>query len=103
MGILNEKRCKRMPHDHEHWRQIKTANTILFIATFFYYRVYSYGCHLILNRDANRVLMKMSVGWVEGAHIYLSLYMLYGLNLYWARIILRGAYSKWFAPSRQIN
>jgi hypothetical protein len=66
---------------------IKNINSILFIYTFLYYRVYNYYYNLIIDKETNIVFLKYSKNIYEFYEIYISIYGLFILNLYWSVLI----------------
>jgi hypothetical protein len=66
---------------------IKNINSIFFIYTFLYYRIYNYYYYLILDKSTNIVFLKYSKNIYEFYEIYISIYGLFILNLYWSMLI----------------
>ena len=66
---------------------IKNINSILFIYTFLYYRIYNYYYNLIIDKSTNIVFFKYSRNNYEFYEIYISIYGLFILNLYWSILI----------------
>jgi hypothetical protein len=66
---------------------IKNINSILFIYTFLYYRVYNYYYNLIIDKETNISFFKYSKNIYEFYEIYISIYGLFILNLYWSTLI----------------
>ena len=68
---------------------IVQLNNILFLITFFYTRVYLYSVYILFDRNLENILSSytntiLCKGWYYG-----SLYVFYGLNMYWAMIIFK--------------
>jgi hypothetical protein len=66
---------------------IKSINSIFFIYTFLYYRIYSYYYYLIIDKSTNISFLKYSKNIYEFYEIYISIYGLFILNLYWSILI----------------
>jgi hypothetical protein len=66
---------------------IKNINSILFIYTFLYYRIYNYYYYLIIDKETNIVFFKYSRNIFEFYEIYISIYGLFILNIYWSVLI----------------
>lgn len=56
-------------------------NNLLFVVTFFYYRIYNYYYSVLLNDEINYIIEK--TGPVTKYCYYSAIYNLYALNLYW--------------------
>ena len=67
---------------------LKNVNKLLFISTFFYYRIYNYS-YLLLDNNTHTALYIYSRNKFEYCEIYVSLYGLFLLNLYWSYLILK--------------
>ena len=67
---------------------VKNVNKMVFVSTFFYYRVYNYT-HLLLDKNTNSSFLIYSRNNVEYYQIYTTLYGLFILNVYWASLILK--------------
>jgi len=65
----------------------KNINSIFFIYTFLYYRIYNYYYNLIIDKSTNIVFLKYSRNNYEFYEIYISIYGLFILNLYWSILI----------------
>jgi len=69
------------------------ANQLLFVSTFFYYRVYSFYINSIINSQYHETINKYnSFHWDK--IIWSTLYVFYALNLYWACLIGKKIYRK---------
>ena len=66
---------------------IKSINSIFFIYTFLYYRIYNYYYNLIIDKETNIVFLKYSRNIYDFYEIYISIYGLFILNLYWSTLI----------------
>lgn len=66
----------------------KTFNTICFIITFIYYRIYQYGYYFTMNPYIHPVLITFSKTHLEMAKVYFGIYGLFLLNLYWLFLII---------------
>jgi hypothetical protein len=66
---------------------IKNMNSIFFIYTFLYYRIYNYYYYLIIDKSINIVFLKYSKNIYEFYEIYISIYGLFILNIYWSILI----------------
>ena len=66
---------------------IKSINSILFIYTFLYYRLYNYYYNLIIDKETNIVFFKYSRNIYDFYEIYISIYGLFILNIYWSVLI----------------
>lgn len=64
-----------------------TLNDLLFVVTFFYYRIYNYYYSVILNEDINNMIE--NTGQISKYFYYSAVYNLYALNMYWFSKILR--------------
>jgi hypothetical protein len=62
-------------------------NNLLFITTFFYYRIYNYYYSVIKNEDINHIIE--NTGEVSKYYYYSAIYNLYILNLYWFSKIMK--------------
>ena len=67
---------------------LKNINKVIFIFTFFYYRIYNYS-YLLLDDNFQNTLTDLSKNKFEYCEIFGSLYGLLFLNLYWACLILK--------------
>ena len=69
------------------------SNQLLFVSTFFYYRVYSFYINSIINSQYHETINKYnSFHWDK--IIWSTLYVFYALNLYWACLIGKKIYRK---------
>lgn len=66
---------------------IKKINKVMFISTFFYYRIYNYGYQLILNKDIYNILSIYSANKFILYQKYYGIHTLFILNLYWLWLI----------------
>lgn len=66
---------------------IRSINSIFFIYTFLYYRIYNYYYYLIIDKETNIIFLKYSKNNYEFYEIYISIYGLFILNLYWSILI----------------
>lgn len=73
---------------------VKNINKGMFISTFFYYRIYNYSYHLILNKNINNSLLTYSKNSFEFCEIYFGIYGLFILNLYWSCLIFKKVFIK---------
>ena len=64
-----------------------SLNNLLFVITFFYYRIYNYYYSVILNEDINNIIE--NTGPVMKYYYYSAIYNLYALNLYWFSQIIK--------------
>jgi len=69
------------------------ANQLLFVSTFFYYRVYSFYINSIINLEYKETVSKYDSFYWDKI-IWSTLYMFYTLNLYWAFLIGKKIYRK---------
>ena len=67
----------------------KNINKILFVSSFFYYRIYNYTYYLILDNNIHKIFYYYSKNNLEFCEIYTGIYGLFFLNLYWCGIILK--------------
>ena len=86
---------------------IKNINTLFFIYTFLYYRIYNYYYYLIIDKDTNIIFLKYSRNIYEFYQIYISVYGLFILNLYWSTLIFIKFsgfldYSKLFTKNKKL-
>ena len=65
----------------------KNINSIFFIFTFVYYRIYNYYYYLIIDKTANITFLKYSRNIFKFYEIYISIYGLFILNIYWSVLI----------------
>lgn len=66
-----------------------------FVVAFFKYRILDYGANVIFNPSAYRWhITTMNYGPLPIAHYDITLFVFYGLNLYWAVLIVKGLYKK---------
>jgi hypothetical protein len=66
-----------------------------FVVAFFKYRIVDYGFNTIFNPETYRWHVDvMHMGWVPIAHHGVTLFVFYGLNLYWAALIVNRLYKK---------
>jgi len=75
-------------------KNIKTSiiikiNQILFVSTFFYFRIYNYFIYIILSNDVNILIIKISKNNYYKYLLYIGMYGLFILNIYWFFIILK--------------
>ena len=66
---------------------IKIFNGILFITSFFYYRIYNYYYYLLLDNDIHNIFYIKSKNVFEFYEMYIGLYGLFILNIYWSILI----------------
>ena len=64
-----------------------TLNDLLFVVTFFYYRIYNYYYSVILNEDINNMIE--NTGQISKYFYYSAVYNLYALNMYWFSQIIK--------------
>jgi len=64
-----------------------SLNDLLFITTFFYYRIYNYYYSVILNEDINYMIE--NTGPITKYYYYSAIYNLFALNLYWFSQIIK--------------
>jgi hypothetical protein len=69
----------------------KNINKLLFVSTFFYYRIYNYTYYLILDNNIHKIFYYYSKNNLEFCEIYTGIYGLFFLNLYWSGMILNKA------------
>jgi hypothetical protein len=69
-------------------KALQQINDILFVCTFFYFRIYFYPVHLF-TPAVYKVLSDISKDSLQHAMIFVAMYGLYGLNVYWGHMILR--------------
>jgi hypothetical protein len=67
----------------------KNINKILFVSSFFYYRIYNYTYYLILDNNIHKTFYYYSKNNFEFCEIYGGVYGLFFLNSYWFGIILK--------------
>jgi len=72
---------------------VKNINKLLFISTFFYYRIYNYT-YLILDNNIHKIFYYYSKNNLEFCEIYGGIYGLFFLNLYWCGMIFNKAINK---------
>jgi hypothetical protein len=68
------------------YTRFHTLNDMLFLLTFFYFRVYKYGYTLLTCEDVQNVLTNGTPN--DLIKINIGVYGLFLLNLYWGRIIV---------------
>jgi hypothetical protein len=69
---------------------IETVNNLLFIGTFFKFRIWDYYFYLIENPLTYQNMEYYIAGrWTHCALLYLGIYGLYALNVYWFSIMLK--------------
>ena len=73
--------------------QYVLANQLLFVSTFFYYRVYSFYVSSIVNSNYHDTVNKYNNFYWDKI-IWSTLYVFYTLNLYWAYLIGKKIYRK---------
>ena len=66
---------------------IKNVNKLMFISTFFYYRIYNYGYYLILNKNLYNISLTYSNNSFELFEFFYGIHTLFILNLYWLWLI----------------
>jgi len=80
------------------YKLTSAINNCLFILTFIKYRVYDLFIKIIVNKDVYICMNQFTNGMlIRNIHFYGSIYMLYGLNLYWFAIILKKIYKGLFS------
>lgn len=62
---------------------LRYSNNTAYLATFVYYRIYSYYVNIISRDETNRFIIGISKNDYHLATIYMGLYGLFALNLYW--------------------
>jgi hypothetical protein len=67
---------------------LQTINTLLFISTFFYTRIYAYTKYLIYNNNLHETFYN-TIQPLDYVFMETFLYGLYLMNLYWAAIIIK--------------
>lgn len=67
----------------------KMAVQSTFAALFFYYRIYCYARHIILDKEAKWAIDSTAPRQVDSVHIYGGIYGMLVLNLYWFSVIMR--------------
>jgi len=70
----------------------KNINKLLFVSTFFYYRICNYTYYLILDNNIHKIFYYYSKNKFEFCEIYIGIYGLFCLNLYWFGIIIKKMY-----------
>ena len=68
---------------------IVKINQILFVSTFFYFRVYNYFIYIILSNDVKILIIKISKNNYYKYLLCIGMYGLFILNIYWFFIILK--------------
>ena len=64
-------------------------NQILFVSTFFYFRIYNYFIYIILSNDVNILIINISKNYYYKYLLYTGMYGLFILNIYWFFILLK--------------
>jgi hypothetical protein len=64
-------------------------NQILFISTFFYFRIYNYLIYVVLSNNVNILIIKVSKNNYYKYLSYIGLHGLFILNIYWFFILLK--------------
>jgi hypothetical protein len=64
------------------------VNDVCFVTTFMYYRIYKYS-GMLLNPHLHKTLLIHSKTQYELCEIYMSMYLFFMLNVYWASLIVR--------------
>jgi len=67
----------------------KNINKLLFVSSFFYYRIYNYTFYLILDNNIHKTFYCYSKNNFEFCEIYGGVFGLFFLNLYWFGIIFK--------------
>jgi hypothetical protein len=80
-------------YENEIKPQYVIANQLLFVSTFFYYRVYYFYVSSIINLEYNETVSKYDSFYWDKI-IWSTLYVFYTLNLYWAFLIGKKIYRK---------
>lgn len=68
---------------------LKKINSVAFVSTFIYYRIYNYSYYLILDKNIHNTLFIYSKNNFEYCEIYIGLYGLFSLNIYWLCLIFK--------------
>ena len=68
---------------------LKKINKIVFVLTFFYYRIYNYLYYLILNKNVHTNILVYSRNNFEYYESYIGLYGLFSINVYWSYLIIK--------------
>jgi hypothetical protein len=72
-------------------------NNLLFVVTFFYYRLYNYGIKVVVSKPLWYIVINNFTN-METIFLYFSLYGLFFLNIYWFVLILKKIYHTLMQP-----
>jgi hypothetical protein len=67
-------------------------NNLLFVATFFYYRVYNYFVKILISKNLFFIIVNNFTG-MRLFLLFFSIYGFFALNIYWSWLILKKCYS----------
>jgi hypothetical protein len=71
-------------------RCIETINNIAFVSSFFKFRVYDYFFNILIDHEVNKLLYHYTqYKLLTHLQIYSTIYILYGINLYWFTKIIK--------------
>jgi len=67
-------------------------NNLLFVSSFFYYRIYNYFVKILISKKLFYIMMNNFTG-LPLFFSFFSIYGFFALNLYWSGLILKKCYS----------